>query len=86
MIPRVGKSGIEVALETQMLLLEAKEESAWIEGSSEQSSDCVTYILVLPVLEGPFRASLQGSASNELQFCVESGWLSWLAGHSCSLS
>ncbi|KAJ8431417.1 hypothetical protein Cgig2_004449 [Carnegiea gigantea] len=73
MIPRVGKSGSEVALETQMLLLEAKAESALLEGNSELSSDHTTYILVLPVLEGPFRASLQGSASNMLQFCVESG-------------
>lgn len=73
MIPRIGKSGSEVAVETQMLLLEAKEESAFLDGNSEKSSDCTLYILVLPVLERPFRASLQGSASNELQFCVESG-------------
>uniref|UniRef100_A0A0A9DN83 Uncharacterized protein n=1 Tax=Arundo donax TaxID=35708 RepID=A0A0A9DN83_ARUDO len=28
---------------------------------------------MLPVLDGGFRASLQGSPENELQFCFESG-------------
>jgi hypothetical protein len=28
---------------------------------------------MLPVLDGDFRASLQGSPQNELQFCFESG-------------
>ncbi|XP_057548850.1 probable galactinol--sucrose galactosyltransferase 2 [Amaranthus tricolor] len=69
MIPRVGNSGREVPLETQMLLLEAKEGST----EANPTADHISYILVLPVLEGAFRASLQGSPENELQFCVESG-------------
>lgn len=77
MIPRVGKSGSEIPLETQMLLLEAREESAaHDENSSEPSSENTTYILLLPVLDGLFRASLQGASENELQMCVESGNLS----------
>lgn len=77
MIPRVGKSASDIPMETQLLLLEARQESA-LEG--EFSSDSVepmeentSYILFLPVLDGEFRATLQGTASNELQFCIESG-------------
>uniref|UniRef100_A0A5B7B526 galactinol--sucrose galactosyltransferase n=1 Tax=Davidia involucrata TaxID=16924 RepID=A0A5B7B526_DAVIN len=74
MIPRVGKSSSEIPLETQMLLLEAREESALgDEPSSEPATENTFYILVLPVLDGQFRTSLQGTSSNELQFCIESG-------------
>lgn len=73
MIPRVGNSGSEVPLETQMLLLEAKEESGLLDNATESTTDHTLYILVLPVLEGAFRASFQGTPTNELQFCVESG-------------
>nr|XP_034592276.1 probable galactinol--sucrose galactosyltransferase 2 isoform X2 [Setaria viridis] len=31
------------------------------------------YALMLPVLDGDFRVSLQGSPENELQLCLESG-------------
>ncbi|XP_022716287.1 probable galactinol--sucrose galactosyltransferase 2 isoform X2 [Durio zibethinus] len=64
MIPRVGSSGSDIPLETQMLLLEAKE------GPTSGHS---TYIIFLPVLDGKFRSSLQGNSSDELEFCVESG-------------
>jgi len=77
MIPRVGKSASDVPMETQLLLVEAREESAL---ETEFSSDSeateevnASYILFLPVLDGAFRATLQGTALNELQFCVESG-------------
>lgn len=75
MIPRVGKSGSEIPMETQMLLLEATEESALNDevNSSETSTDNTFYILFLPVLDGLFRSSLQGTSENELHFCVESG-------------
>ncbi|OIT29027.1 putative galactinol--sucrose galactosyltransferase 2 [Nicotiana attenuata] len=75
MIPRVGKSGSEVPMETQMLLLEVGEESAVLDEdpSADPAAENKFYILLLPVLEGPFRSSLQGTSSNELQFCVESG-------------
>ncbi|KAL8465657.1 hypothetical protein ACS0TY_034942 [Phlomoides rotata] len=68
MIPTFGSLGSEVPIETQMLLLEVKAESAVI-GRSENNF----YVLVLPVLEGQFRATLQGNSANELEFCVESG-------------
>lgn len=68
MIPRVGNSGSDIPIETQMLLLEAKEESA-LDGSNGSGS----YILFLPVLDGEFRSSLQGNSANELELCLESG-------------
>lgn len=74
MIPRIGKSGSEIPMETQMLLLEVKEESAPSdEASFEPDTGNTFYILLLPTLDGPFRTSLQGTSSNELQFCIESG-------------
>ncbi|KAL5710107.1 galactinol--sucrose galactosyltransferase [Ranunculus cassubicifolius] len=62
MIPRVGKSGSDVPIETQMLMLESKHEE-----------DSTSYVVFLPVLDGEFRTSLQGNSSNELEVCVESG-------------
>lgn len=70
MIPRVGKSASEVPMETQMLLLEAREDSPL---DADAASDNILYILLLPVLDGQFRATLQGTPTNDLQFCVESG-------------
>lgn len=70
-------------METQMLLLEAGEESAVLdeEPSADPAAENKFYILLLPVLEGPFRSSLQGTSSNELQFCVESGKFSFFKHH-----
>ena len=66
MIPRMGNSGSDVPTETQMLLLEAREDNAVADGST-------FYIVLLPVLDGLFRSSLQGNSSDELEFCIESG-------------
>lgn len=65
MIPRVGSTGSDIPVETQLLLLEAKGE--------EEKEATTSYILFLPLLDGEFRSSLQGNTSNELEFCVESG-------------
>ncbi|PIN27053.1 Galactinol--sucrose galactosyltransferase [Handroanthus impetiginosus] len=77
MIPRVGKSASEIPLETQMLLLEAEEESVLDilddEAAAEPVRENKFYVLILPVLDGAFRTTLQGTKSNELQFCYESG-------------
>ena len=62
MIPTVGEDAAGVPAETQMLLLESRSEAG-----------AALYALMLPVLDGGFRASLQGSPENELQFCFESG-------------
>ncbi|KAK6153256.1 hypothetical protein DH2020_012895 [Rehmannia glutinosa] len=77
MIPRFGKSASEIPVETQMLLLEAGEESTLsVENDDtieETGSQNKFYILVLAVLDGAFRTTLQGTPSNELHFCYESG-------------
>ncbi|KAI8529105.1 hypothetical protein RHMOL_Rhmol12G0200200 [Rhododendron molle] len=74
MIPRIGKSGSEIPMETQMLLLEVKEESVPSdEISFVPNTRNIFYILLLPTLDGPFRTTLQGTSSNELQFWIESG-------------
>lgn len=75
MIPRVGNSGRDIPIETQMILLEAKEEP----------DEPASYILFLPVLYGEFRSSLQGNPTNELELCVESGEISSLAASNVSL-
>lgn len=68
MIPRVGNSGSDIPVETQMLLLEAREGM-----DSQSSEENNSYIIFLPVLDGAFRSSLQGNSFNELELCVESG-------------
>ncbi|KAL2346974.1 hypothetical protein Fmac_000974 [Flemingia macrophylla] len=77
MIPRVGRSASDVPMETQLLLLEARQESAledeFYSDSEEPTTENTFYILFLPVLDGQFRATLQGTQSNELLFCIESG-------------
>ncbi|XP_012438963.1 probable galactinol--sucrose galactosyltransferase 2 [Gossypium raimondii] len=74
MIPGYGKSGSEIPLETQLLLLEIKEESiVEDDDSSGPPTPTTFYVLFLPVLDGDFRTSLQGTPANELQFCAESG-------------
>lgn len=77
MIPRVGKSASEIPKETQMLLLEIGEESVLDvvdnEAPIEQTNQNKFYVLILPILDGAFRTTLQGTPSNELQFCYESG-------------
>ncbi|KAL4193260.1 hypothetical protein AMTRI_Chr06g176040 [Amborella trichopoda] len=78
MIPRMGKSGSEIPVETQLLLLEVREQSAVIDEESRDNhiyshDENIFYILFLPVLDGQFRTSLQGNSSDELEFCIESG-------------
>uniref|UniRef100_A0ACD5V596 Uncharacterized protein n=2 Tax=Avena sativa TaxID=4498 RepID=A0ACD5V596_AVESA len=62
MAPKTGSDAAGVPAETQMLLLETKN-----------GAEDAVYALMLPVLEGKFRASLQGAPEEELQFCFESG-------------
>ncbi|PIN27052.1 Galactinol--sucrose galactosyltransferase [Handroanthus impetiginosus] len=74
MIPRFGSLGSDIPIETQMLLLEVREESAVCDDSfSGQADDNTFYVLFLPLLEGQFRATLQGTPAHELEFCIESG-------------
>ncbi|KAL6606724.1 hypothetical protein ACP70R_042377 [Stipagrostis hirtigluma subsp. patula] len=64
MAQRMGDKGGDVPHETQFLLVESKSAG---DGGED------AYVVFLPLVEGAFRASLQGGASDELQLCVESG-------------
>ncbi|KAJ7517623.1 hypothetical protein O6H91_21G032000 [Diphasiastrum complanatum] len=70
MTQRMGTLGREVPLETQFLLLESRSDSAPTEPETEENT---VYIMFLPLLEGQFRASLQGNERDELEVCLESG-------------
>ncbi|KAM0918564.1 hypothetical protein ACQ4PT_009055 [Festuca glaucescens] len=67
MAQRMGVKGGDVPHETQFLLVESKAA-----GDSEEET---SYVVFLPLVEGAFRASLQGGGAGgyELQLCVESG-------------
>lgn len=64
----MGTCGKDIPLETQFLLVESKETT---EGETDDSP--TIYTVFLPLLEGQFRAVLQGNEKNELEICLESG-------------
>lgn len=70
MTQRMGSSGRDVPVETQFMLVEAAGAGA---GDEEPSSAAPVYTVFLPILEGSFRAVLQGNADDELEICLESG-------------
>ncbi|MED6206779.1 putative galactinol--sucrose galactosyltransferase 2 [Stylosanthes scabra] len=67
MTQRMGKCGRDVPLETQFMLIESKDSE-----TDGQNSPTI-YTVLLPLLEGQFRAVLQGNDKNELEICLESG-------------
>lgn len=64
----MGTCGKDIPLETQFMIVESKNTS---EGEHEDSP--IIYTVFLPLLEGKFRAVLQGNERNELEICLESG-------------
>ncbi|KAG8365189.1 hypothetical protein BUALT_Bualt18G0078500 [Buddleja alternifolia] len=70
MTQRMGTCGQDIPFETQFLIVEGRDGSHFGENGEEQSS---LYVVFLPILEGDFRAVLQGNAKNELEICLESG-------------
>jgi raffinose synthase len=68
MTQRMGTCGKDIPLETQFLLVESKEPT---EGEHDDSP--TIYTVFLPLLEGQFRAVLQGNEKNGLEICLESG-------------
>ncbi|GLT88228.1 hypothetical protein SLE2022_062630 [Rubroshorea leprosula] len=64
MTQRMGTCGKDVPLETQFMLVESKD------GAEEAPT---VYTVFLPLLEGQFRAVLQGNDKNEIEICLESG-------------
>ncbi|GAV57293.1 Raffinose_syn domain-containing protein [Cephalotus follicularis] len=69
MTQRMGMSGKDIPLETQFMLVESKDDT---EGSGPENAETI-YTVFLPLLEGPFRAVLQGNDKNELEICLDSG-------------
>ncbi|XP_020579474.1 probable galactinol--sucrose galactosyltransferase 6, partial [Phalaenopsis equestris] len=65
MAQKMGNRGAEIPCETQFLLVENRPEN-------EENTD-TSYSVFLPILEGPFRASLQGNPNDFLDLCIESG-------------
>ncbi|XP_051150442.1 probable galactinol--sucrose galactosyltransferase 2 [Andrographis paniculata] len=68
MTQRMGRCGKDIPLETQFMLIESKDIT---EGELEDAP--IIYTVFLPVLEGQFRAVLQGNEKNEMEICLESG-------------
>ncbi|XP_027068759.2 probable galactinol--sucrose galactosyltransferase 2 [Coffea arabica] len=68
MTQRMGSCGKDIPLETQFMLVESKDTT---EGEREDAP--LIYTVFLPLLEGQFRAALQGNEKNELEICLESG-------------
>lgn len=63
----MGTNGRDVPLETQFMLLECPNDG------TETDAPASVYVVFLPLLEGQFRAALQGNEHDELQICFESG-------------
>lgn len=82
MTQRMGNCGKEVPIETQFLLIEAHNGSdidGGINNGEDQAGSSSTYAVFLPILEGDFRAVIQGNDQNEIEICVESGM--WCSEH-----
>lgn len=69
MTQRMGTCGKDVPLETQFMLIESKDDT---EGGNQDDTPII-YTVFLPLLEGQFRAVLQGNDKNEIEICLESG-------------
>ncbi|XP_027350540.1 probable galactinol--sucrose galactosyltransferase 2 [Abrus precatorius] len=67
MTQRMGTCGRDVPLETQFMLIESKDSE--LDGENSPT----IYTVLLPLLEGQFRAVLQGNDKNEIEICLESG-------------
>lgn len=67
----MGNCGQEIPFETQFLIVEARDGSHFDNGEERSA----LYTVFLPILEGDFRAVLQGNEHNELEICLESGMI-----------
>eukprot|EP00271_Cylindrocystis_brebissonii_P015187 TRINITY_DN373_c0_g1_i1.p1 TRINITY_DN373_c0_g1~~TRINITY_DN373_c0_g1_i1.p1 ORF type:complete len:829 (+),score=84.97 TRINITY_DN373_c0_g1_i1:41-2527(+) len=71
MTQRVGQKASEIPVETQFLLLECPGS---VGRDAARGGDLdVTYVVLLPLLDGAFRSSLKGNQNDELLLLVESG-------------
>lgn len=72
MAQRMGDRGRDIPLETQFLLVETKDGSH-LESENGDENQRIVYTVFLPLIEGSFRACLQGNAMDQLELCIESG-------------
>ncbi|XXG72428.1 hypothetical protein AAC387_Pa07g1524 [Persea americana] len=73
MTQRIGTLGKDIPFETQFLIIEGNGGSHLDEECEDGSGQSVVYTVLLPMLEGAFRAVLQGNERNEIEICLESG-------------
>ncbi|WCJ39914.1 Raffinose synthase family protein [Euphorbia peplus] len=71
MAQKMGDHDKDIPLETQFLLLETKDGSH-LESDNGNEANQIIYTVILPLIEGSFRASLQGNTNDELELCSES--------------
>ncbi|XP_044464769.1 probable galactinol--sucrose galactosyltransferase 6 [Mangifera indica] len=72
MAQKMGDQGKDIPLETQFLLVETKDGSH-LESDNGNEDNQIVYTVFLPLIEGSFRACLQGNENDELELCLESG-------------
>ncbi|KAL2500686.1 putative galactinol--sucrose galactosyltransferase 6 [Forsythia ovata] len=73
MAQKMGDKGRDIPLETQFLLVETKDGSHLESDINGDEENKVVYTVFLPLIEGPFKACLQGNDQDELELCLESG-------------
>ncbi|PIM99842.1 Galactinol--sucrose galactosyltransferase [Handroanthus impetiginosus] len=73
MAQKMGDKGRDIPLETQFLLVETKEGSHLESDVNGEEENKIVYTVFLPLIEGPFKACLQGNEGDELELCLESG-------------
>ncbi|CAK7345388.1 unnamed protein product [Dovyalis caffra] len=72
MAQKMGDQGRDIPLETQFLLVATKDGSH-LESDGGDEENQIVYTVFLPLIEGSFRACLQGNVNDELELCLESG-------------
>ncbi|PWA67897.1 seed imbibition 1 [Artemisia annua] len=75
MTQRMGTCGQDIPTETQFLIVETREGSHFGEDNvvDDGCHQSALYTVFLPILEGDFRAVIQGNSNNELEIVLESG-------------
>ncbi|KAI8533658.1 hypothetical protein RHMOL_Rhmol10G0026300 [Rhododendron molle] len=63
----VGSNGSDLENETQIVILDKSSDGGALDDSGRP------YVLLLPLIEGRFRGSLQAGQDNNVDICVESG-------------
>ncbi|XP_012444097.1 probable galactinol--sucrose galactosyltransferase 1 isoform X3 [Gossypium raimondii] len=70
----MGTCGKDIPFETQFLVVEVCDGTHIEDGDkAEDQHNSAVYAVFLPILEGDFRAVLQGNEQNEIEICLESG-------------